>query len=289
MRNRGVDLAIGYTGRFGDGNWSITLNASHYKNEILRIDGVQDFFFGDNITARYGFRTINQVGDPIGAFYGLLSDGFFEDQTAVDAHAAQDGKAPGRLRFVDLDGDGQVTADDRTIMGDPHPDLTAGLDLEFTRGAFDFSATLFGSFGNEIMDVNKQFYVFQNFSTNVRKDLLTDSWEPGKTDAKYPRLDVNDTFSGQQVSDYYIESGTYVRLRNLILGYRVPQSWITGMRVYLQAENLITLTGYPVLDPALPAQAQGGAAGDVRDQYRGWDRGAYPNNKLISMGINVTF
>jgi TonB-linked SusC/RagA family outer membrane protein len=295
MRNRGIDFSIGYTGDFGDGVWSATLNASHYKNEILRIDGVQDFFFGDNITARYGFKSINEVGGEIGAFYGLISDGFFENQGAVDAHASQDGAAPGRLRFRDVNGDGVIDLDDRTAIGSPHPDLTAGLDLAFTRGAFDFSATVFGTFGNEIMEVNKQFYVFQNFSTNVRRELLSEAAvvEGGQLmnpeTAKYPRLDVNDTFSGQQVSDFYIEDGSYVRLRNLQIGYLLPQSWVTGMRVYVQAENLFTITGYPSLDPALPAQAQSEAAGDVRDQYRGWDRGAYPANRLLSLGINATF
>jgi hypothetical protein len=212
----------------------------------------------------------------------------------VDGHADQDGAAVGRLKFRDFNNDGIVNADDRTIIGDPHPDFSGGVDLELNYGRFDFSATVFGTFGNDIMDVNKQFYIFQNFSTNVRADMLTDAavvvdGVVTNPDAKYPRLDRNDTFSGQQVSSFYIEDGTYVRLRNLQIGYRVPQSWITGARVYLQAENLFTITGYPGLDPALPAQQQGGAAGDVRDQYRGWDRGAYPNNKILSLGINVTF
>jgi hypothetical protein len=148
---------------------------------------------------------------------------------------------------------------------------------------------MFGTFGNEIWDVQKEFYVFRNFSTNVRSDLLTDSWEPGKTDAKYPRLDVNDTFSGQQLSSYYVEDGSYVRLRTLQIGYRIPQSWIPNTRVYVQGENLLTFTGYPGLDPSLPAASVFGAAGDIRDQYRGVDRGTYPSNKVISFGINTTF
>ncbi len=294
MRNRGIDFAIGYGGNIGSGSWRVTFNGSHYKNEILRIDGVQDFFLGDNIGARYNFRSINEVGHPIGTFYGLINDGIFMDQADVDGHADQDGKAVGRLKFRDLDGDGQVTADDRTIIGDPHPDFVGGLDFELDWGAWDFSATVFGSFGNDIMDVNKQFYIFQNFSTNVRSDLLTDAAvvENGvvtNPDAKYPQIDRNDTYSGQNVSSFYVESGTYVRLRNLQIGYLLPQSLISGARVYLQAENLFTLTGYPGLDPGLPAQATGGAAGDERDQYRGWDRGSYPSSRTLSLGVNVTF
>jgi hypothetical protein len=294
MKNTGIDVSLGFTGSIGDGTWGITLNGSTYKNEIVRIDGVQDFFFAEAEGARYGFKTINQIGDPIGMFYGLICDGIFQDDADVSGHATQDGAAPGRLKFRDVDGDGAVTADDRGIIGSPHPDLTAGLDLEFNIGRFDFSATIFGSFGNEIMDVNKQFYVFQNFSTNVLEELLTESAvvENGAVtnpDAKYPRLDRNDTFSGQQVSSFYVEDGTYVRLRNLQIGFQVPQSLVTGARVYLQAENLLTLTGYPGLDPALTPQSVGGAAGDVRDQYAGWDRGNYPSSRTLSLGINVTF
>jgi len=302
MKNTGIDFTLGYTGSIGGGSWRVAFNGSHYSNEIVRIDGVQDFFyFGASDIGRYGFQTINQVGHPIGSFYGLEADGFFEDDAAVADHATQDGAAPGRIRFVDqltvdTDGDGVfdevdgvINAEDRVIIGSPHPDFTAGLDMSLNVGAFDVFATVFGSFGNEIWNVQKQFYVFRNFSTNVRRDLLTDSWEPGKTDAKYPRLDVNDTFSGQQVSSYYVEDGSYVRLRTLQIGYRLPERLIPNTRVYIQAENLFTLTGYSGLDPALPAANVFGPAGDVRDQYRGVDRGAYPNNKSFSFGVSTKF
>jgi hypothetical protein len=290
MRNRGIDFSLGYTGSVGDGGtWSVSFNGSHYRNKIVRIDGVQDFFYGP-VETRYGNQVINQIDYPMGSFYGLVTDGFFEDAAAVAAHATQDGAAPGRIRFVDLDEDGQITADDRTIIGSPHPDFTAGLDLSVQIGRWDFSATVFGTFGNEIWDVQKEFYVFRNFSTNVRRDLLTDSWTPETAaTAKYPRLDANDTFSGQQLSDFYVEDGSYVRLRNLQIGYRLPQSFITDARVYVQAENLFTLTGYSGLDPALPAASLFGSAGDIRDQYRGIDRGAYPSNRTISLGISATF
>jgi TonB-linked SusC/RagA family outer membrane protein len=300
MKNKGIDFSLGYTGTIGGGSWRVSFNGSHYRNEIVRIDGVQDFFFGP-VSTRYGNQVINQVGHPIGSFYGLEFDGFFEDDAAVTSHATQDGAAPGRIRFkdqltVDTDDDGVpdetdgvINADDRVIVGSPHPDFTAGLDFSLNIGRFDFFATIFGTFGNEIWDVQKEFYVFRNFSTNVRRDLLTDSWEPGRTDATYPRLDVTDTFSGQQLSSYYVEDGSYVRLRTLQIGYRLPERLIPNTRVYVQAENLFTLTGYSGLDPALPAANIFGAAGDIRDQYRGVDRGSYPSNKTFSFGVSTTF
>src|SRR6185503_17044370 len=117
------------------------------------------------------------------------------------------------------------------------------------------------------------------FSTNVKSDLLANSWTPQNTNSKYPRLDVNDLYS-HAISSYYVQSGTYTRLRNVQLGYNVPASmarWIQSARVYLQADNLFTITGYEGLDPALPAANILGPAGDVRDQYRGIDRGSYPS------------
>jgi len=292
MKNTGIDFSLGYRGTIGEGTlWSVTFNGSRYKNKIVQISGdTSDFFFGP-IATRYGNQVINKVGEPIGSFYGLVADGFFLDANDVASHATQDGAAPGRIKFRDVNGDGQITLADRTVIGSPHPDFTAGLDLTLRRGAWDLSATLFGTFGNEIFDVQKEFYVFRNFSTNVRKDLLTDSWTPQNPNAKYPRLDYNDNFS-HAISSFYIEDGSYVRLRSLQLGYTIPPAWIRWIpasRVYIQAENLFTITGYPGLDPALPAANIFGPAGDIRDQYRGVDRGTYPSNRTIMIGITTSF
>ena len=208
----------------------------------------------------------------------------------VAAHAQQDGAAPGRIKFRDVNGDGEITLADRTIIGNPHPDVTAGLDLGLRWRAWDFNATLFGSFGNDIFDVQKEFYVFRQFQSNVRRDLLTDSWTPQNPNAKYPRLDESDTYS-PQISSFYVEDGSYVRLRNVELGYTVPSTWawLPGVRVFLQAENLFTATSYSGLDPALPAASFTGAAGDIRDQYRGIDRGTYPSNRTITLGFSARF
>ncbi|HJQ20366.1 MAG TPA: SusC/RagA family TonB-linked outer membrane protein [Gemmatimonadaceae bacterium] len=297
MDNKGVDVSLGYHGS----GWNATLNGAHYKNKIVSIDGETDFFYGPN-GERYGNPVINKVGYPIGAFYGLVNEGFFNSQAEADARSGtacgappkqpcQDGAAPGRIKFKDINGDGVVNLADRTVIGSPHPNFSGGLDLGYSRGNWDLSGTIFGTFGNDIFDTQKQWYVFRNFSTNVRKDLLTDSWTPTHTNAKYPILDQNDNFS-HQFSDYYVEDGSYVRLRSLQLGYNIPprfSRWTAASRVYLQAENLFTITGYDGLDPALPAIATTGPAGDIRDQYRGVDRGSYPSNKVFSIGLVTSF
>jgi TonB-linked SusC/RagA family outer membrane protein len=286
MKNRGFDFSIGHTGE----RWNATFQGSHYKNEIVSIDGVQKFFYGP-ISTRFGNQVINRVGDPIGAFYGLQADGLFKDAADVAAWPAQDGKAPGRIRFRDINGDGKVNSDDRTIIGTPHPDFTGSLDLGYRYGNFDVSGTIFGSFGNEIFDAQKEFYVFRQFSTNVVADRLANSWTPTNTSAKYPKLDVSDDYS-RTLSSFYVEDGSFVRMRNIQLGYNVParfSRWLSASRVYLQAENLFTITGYEGLDPSLPAADVNGAAGDIRDQYRGIDRGVYPSSKTFSIGFTTSF
>jgi TonB-linked SusC/RagA family outer membrane protein len=315
MKNRGIDFSLGYRGTLGEKTvWSVNFTGSHYKNEITNIDNSSEKFFGPNPT-RLADHVVNQIGHPIGSFYGYQADGYFQSATEIAqlnaaAQAAaggdttvryQNGAAPGRIKFRDLNGDGRVTApDDFTVVGSPHPDFTAGLDFSLRRGAWDVSLTVFGTFGNQIFDDQKDFYVFRDFSTNVRKDLLTDSWcmagdegctNPANPNAKYPRIDDNDVFS-RQVSSYYVEDGSYVRLRNLQIGYTVPPAWIRWIpaaRIYVQAENLFTITGYPGLDPALPAQNFTGDAGDIRDQYRGVDRGSYPTSRTFTIGISTTF
>ena len=310
MQNTGFDFAVAYSGTMGTNKvWSVAFNGSHYKNEILVIDGLSTQFIGP-VNTRIGNAVINQVGQAIGSFYGLQANGYFPDSANALAHRDTLGTCPtapcqtdarvGRIRFVDVNGDGHITAADRTIIGSPHPDFTGGLDLGLRAGNWDFSATVFGSFGNDIFDSQKDFYVFRDFSTNVVKDRLTDSFclpadegctNPYNQNAKYPRLDQFDAQS-PIISSYYVENGSYVRLRTLQIGYTIPPTlfrWLPQGRVYIQAENLITITGYEGLDPSLPAQAAFGASGDLRDQARGIDRGTYPTNRTITIGISTTF
>ncbi|HZE09424.1 MAG TPA: SusC/RagA family TonB-linked outer membrane protein [Gemmatimonadaceae bacterium] len=286
MRNTGFDFSLGHTGSW----WNATFNGSHYKNTILSIDGVQTFFFGPGSTRLGNNITINEVGHPIGSFYGYVADGYFQNAADIAAHATQDGAAPGRIKFRDINGDGVINANDRTIIGSPHPSFTAGLDLGAHHGNWDASATIFGTYGNKIFENQMDFYVFQDFSSNVRKDLLANSWTPQNPNAKYPILDINDTFSDKP-SSYYVKDGSYTRLRSLQVGYTLPGSarYLPGARVYLQGENLFTKTNYDGLDPALPPANATGAAGDIRDQFMGVDQGAYPTNRIFSIGIVTSF
>ena len=285
MRNTGFDFSVGHQAT----SWNVTFNGSHYTNKIIAINGAQDFFYGP-ISTRFGNQVINKVGSPVGAFYGYVFDGFFRDAADVTAHATQDGAAPGRIKFRDVNKDGKIDLNDRTVIGSPHPKFTAGLDLGARRGNFDASATIFGSYGNKIFENQMEFYVFREFETNVRSDLLQNSWTPQNLNAKYPRLDALDKYSST-ISSFYVKDGSYTRLRNVQLGYTLPSEarYLPGARVYLQGDNLFTRTNYDGLDPSLPAANITGSAGDVRDQYRGVDRGSYPSNKIFSVGIVTSF
>ncbi|MDF1576637.1 MAG: TonB-dependent receptor [Bacteroidales bacterium] len=289
MENKGIDFSVGYRSKLtGEFQWEIEFIGSHYTNEIVQIDGVQDFFYGPQ-GGRKGTFVINQVGYPISSFYGYKQDGIFQNQGEVDAHATQDGKAVGRFRYEDVNGDGAINAEDRTIIGNPHPDFTGGVNFSASWKNFDMSMFLFGSYGNDIWNQNYEFTVFRLYSTNVRQDRLTDSWTPTNTDAKYPLLDQNDQFS-DQYSSFYVEDGSYLRMKNLQLGYTVPKAgWFQNIRIYIQGQNLFTLTKYTGLDPALPTISTTGSSGNQSDQAMGIDYGPYPANRIFSIGINANF
>ena len=296
MRNKGFDFSIGHQAA----SWNATFNGSHYSNKIVAITAGRQSFFGP-IATRFGNQVINQVGSPIGSFYGYIADGLFRDAAEAALHTpaggcsattnyCQTGAAMGRMKFRDVNGDGDITGADQTIIGSPHPSFTAGLDLGARRGNFDVSATIFGSYGNDIFENQMEWYVFREFQTTVRQDLLANSWTPTNPNAKYPRIDFSDTYS-YALSSYYVKDGSYTRLRNVQVGYTLPSSsrYLSGARVYLQGDNLFTMTSYEGLDPALPAANINGAAGDIRDQYRGVDRGAYPSNRIFSIGVSTSF
>ncbi len=316
MRNTGIDFSVGYHSTAGGTVWSVSFNGSHYRNEITKIDGVQTFFFGRGASVvREQNAVRNDLGHPLGSFYGLIAEGYYVDSLDAAPYWSQ-GARPGRIKFRDVDGDGQITAADRTFIGSPHPDFTAGLDLAVRRGNWELSATVFGTFGGQIFNTQKYWYAFRYFQTNVAKDMLTNSAQlngdceplpppgpglpspgyncPGRlinADAKYPRLDNSDDFS-RQFSSYWVEDGSYVRLRTLQIAYNLPPAivrWIPAARVYLQAENLFTISGYSGLDPSLPVPATNGNTGDIRDEARGIDQGVYPSNRIITIGISTTF
>ena len=298
MTNNGFDLGIGYKGEIGSElTFTVDLNLSQYKNEIDRIDGITDFFYPNSSQGRIDNRlpeqiNINQIGYSISSFRGYRLDGIYQTQEELDA-LDQPGAQIGGLRFKDLNGDDAITDADLDIIGNPHPDFTYGLNLGLNYRNFDFAAFFVGSQGNEIFNYVKLFTHFRQFFANVSKDYYHSNGTGGS-----PRLNILDT-SSRHASEYYVEDGSYLRLGQLQIGYTVPlpSAWkntLSRLRVYVQGQNLFTVTDYSGLDPALSNANIGDFSNNVQgnflnDLWTGFDLGQYPSNKLFTFGVTAEF
>jgi TonB-linked SusC/RagA family outer membrane protein len=298
MTNTGWDLGLGYKGQItGDLRFNVDLNLSHYKNEIDRIDGITTFFYPNALQGRIDNRlptqiNINQVGHSISSFRGYRLDGIYRTQEELDA-LDQPGAQIGGLRFKDLNDDGAITDADLDIIGNPHPDLTAGLMLGAGYKNFEFSAFFVGSFGNDIFNYTKLFTHFRQFFSNVSREYYQENGTGGE-----PKLNILDT-SSRQASEYYVEDGSYVRLGQLQIAYKVPvpsglKNTLSGLKVYVQGQNLFTITKYDGLDPALSNANIGDFNMNVQgnflnDLWTGFDIGQYPSNRLFTFGVSAQF
>jgi len=288
MKNSGVDLQLIYRNQWGDFGFEGNLTFTTYKNEITKIAEGIEFFdeFPGDVGSRIGTFTRNEVGSAMSSFYGYQVQGLFQSSGEVSGAATQDGAEEGFFRFQDTDGDNNITPDDRTFIGDPNPDFTYGLNLVFTYKNFDLTTFFYGSQGNDIFNWNLWWTDFwPSFQGQKSDNLLNGSWTPSNTGATTPKASNKSTFStNTQSTSYFIEDGSFTRLKNLQLGYTftpasLGNSGIKSLRIYLQGVNLFTATKYTGLDPEL--------GGDDRDF--GIDRGNYPNVKQYLVGLNIGF
>ncbi len=285
MENKGFDFELGYRDNFGDLGFSGNFELTHYKNQIVSIAEGYDYFDYGGGTTRIGAAHRNMVGEEMSSFFGYNYLGLFQSQDEIDASATQTGAAPGFLKFEDTDGDGEITTDDRTIIGSPHPDFTYGLNLDLSYKGFDLNAYFYGSQGNEIFNWNLWWIDFwASFQGQKAKRLLYESWTPEHPENTVPKASNTSNFStSEQVNSYYIEDGSFLKMKNLQLGYTLPQSLVSkinmkSLRVYVQMVNPFTFTKYSGLDPEL--------GGD--DRAFGSDTGNYPNVKQVIFGLNLT-
>lgn len=292
MENKGFDITAGYRKSITkDLSFNTSLNLSHYKNKIVKVaDNTDEFNSAGNLTERLPQGSavyINRKGYPISSFQGFIVEGLITTEAERAKHTGTGATYIGGLKFKDVNGDGKVDQSDNTIIGSPHPDFTAGLNLGVTFKNIDVNAFLFGSFGNDIFNATLIQSYFMNFNSNVIKDILE---KEGK--GNYPKINGNDA-SSRSASTFYVEDGSYVRLANLSIGYRVPKNvfgklGLAGARVYLQGQNLLTFTKYSGVDPAV-SNANIGNGGNLNDTSMGYDNGNYPANKMMTLGINLDF
>ena len=279
MKNNGWELTMTYRSpQYGDFSWNGTFNISQYKNELVK--------FNDVVTSQGGDYRL-MVGQPMGVYYGYVTDGIFQNEDQVSNHAIQQGKGVGRLIFRDIDGNGVVDDNDRCIIGDPNPDFALGLNLDFNYKGFTLSAFFSGEFGFDIYNTTRRQLEFMHYgggsSTNHGVDILN-AWSPTNTDATIPALTMVDNNNETRMSNYFVEDGSYLKLKYLKLNYQLPTNiakaiFASNINVFGQVENIFTITKYKGLDPEV---ILGGYGARV-------DSGLYPRARTFTLGLNVTF
>lgn len=282
MENKGLEFALNYRNREKAFKYSFGANVSFVSTEVITLgEGGEPITSGNVFSAGSVART--EVGNPIGAFYGYVTQGLFQSQAEVEAHAFQnENTAAGDIRFADLNGDGVIDNSDRTFIGNPTPDFTYGLTFDAEYKGFDFSMFLQGVEGNEIYNGIVRY----DFSYTNRPQSVLNRWTGPGTSTSEPRVTIDDPNRNARVSDRFVEDGSYLRIKNIQLGYNLPKRLLESIhmdkcRFYLSAQNLWTLTQYSGLDPEI-GSTQG--ALDI-----GIDRGFYPQARTFVGGINVIF
>lgn len=278
MENRGWEIAVSYMSpSYGDFSWSGSLNVSQYRNKLLRLNSLQKFIGGDQ-------RLI--PGQPMGVYYGYVCDGIFQNEAQVAEHATQQGAAPGRLIYRDIDGNGEIDDNDRCIIGDPNPDLSLGLNLAFRYKSLSLEMFFAGDLGFDIQNHMKRQLLsmsYGNLSTNRSAEILN-AWTPTNTNTDIPALSLTDDNNESRFSTYYVEDGSYMKMKYLKLSYALPEHIVRkiGLRnleIYGQVENLFTITSYTGLDPELLPGEYGARI----------DNGAYPRPRTFTVGLNLQF
>jgi TonB-dependent starch-binding outer membrane protein SusC len=313
--NNGFEILVGYRNMKGEFTWDVSANFTKIKNEITELTKNQDFlvydtqFVPNHIDNWLGF-TRSYVGGSIGTFYGYRADGIFQTQQEIDAlnQLAPDGIyqestgdnpiAPGDRRFKDLDGNGKITSEDREIIGNPFPDFYGGMDFNASYKNFELGLSFYGSYGNDILNFVKveleSLGQFGNTNayTNVSKEYFNNRWTTENPSDTYARAVVEDVNRNTRVSDYYVEDGSFLRLRNIQLAYNVSTEVLdkigfSNLKIYVSGQNLLTITGYSGLDPEIGTVTD--VSGRSGVQTRGLDFGSYPNTQTYTLGVNLQF
>ena len=280
VENSGFEFAIGYNYDSGnDFGFGINYNVTFIENEVTLVNNEAGFLQGGSFGVGQEPPSRFEAGFPIGYFFGLETDGIFQNQAAVDTHATQANAAPGDLRFIDQNGDGIIDSNDRTDIGNPIPDATMGLNISVNYKNFDFTAYAFASLGNEIVRNYERAQPLVNQSVFVL-DRFTGVGSTNET----PRVTTGAT-SNTLFSDFFVEDGSFVRLQNAQIGYTFPQALIDRfgadkLRLYFSANNIFTFTEYRGFDPSASSGAPIGA---------GIDPGFYPVPRTFLLGVNFNF
>ncbi len=289
VRNRGFEIESGFRQIVGDWRVSLSLTGTYNKNEVTSIENDEGRLFGAGVSTSMDHVAMAMVGKPIAFFWGYETAGIFQSMEEVQNHVNSEGVViqprarPGDLIFVDHNDDGQITDEDRVKIGNPYPDFTMGFNMDLDWRSWDLNMFWYGSFGNDIFTGGTRRHDLP--MPNWKEDVL-DRWTEENPSTTHPRVTINDPNGNYtRPSDFFIEDGSFVRLRNISLGYSLPPritnlAGASRLRVYVAAQNLLTFTGYSGHDPEI------GAYGPLNV---GIDRNIYPQARTITMGINLDF
>jgi TonB-linked SusC/RagA family outer membrane protein len=280
--NRGVDFSLtthNFTGAGGSLNWSTTLNVSAYKTLLESLGAGKPYdgptYLSKDVITRF------DVGQAFGSFFGYTAEGLFQTPEEVKAAPRQEAfTSAGDIRFKDLNGDGVINASDRSYIGNPNPNFTFGMTNTLTYKGFDLSFFIQGVQGNDVYNLNRFLTESALYSASNGSTRVLNRWTGPGTSNDVPRAVTGDPNRNLRVSTYYIEDGSYVRLKNLTFGYSLPQSVVKlvaakQLRVYFTAQNLVTLTKYTGFDPEVSTT--------------GIDIGVYPQSRVLMGGVNIGF
>ncbi len=287
IQNKGIEAALTYKTAVGAVRLNAGLTYTHFTNEVINVAGESGFLQGWSWPVRNTPITRMSEGFPVGHFVGYVTDGIFQSEAEVFSHLNANGdllqpKAkPGDLKFMDINGDGEINSDDITDIGSPWPDHILGLTLSANYKGFDISAIFSAQLGHEIFRAYERSDItYTNYQT-----FWLDRWTPENPGNTYPRLVSTDPNNNQRPSDFYLEDASFVRLRNLQIGFSLPATLLDkirlkGLRIYFSANNVFTLTDYTGFDPDI------GTNGWILDT--GIDKGFYPTNKVFGGGLKIT-
>ncbi|TVQ66448.1 MAG: TonB-dependent receptor [Balneolaceae bacterium] len=289
VRNRGFEIESGFRQIVGDWRVSLSLTGTYNKNEVTSIENDEGRLFGAGVSTAMDHVAMAMVGKPIAFFWGYETAGIFQTMDDVQNHVNSEGEViqpnarPGDLIFVDHNDDGQITDDDRVKIGNPYPDFTMGFNVDLDYKNWDLNMFWYGSFGNDIFTGGTRRHDLP--MPNWKDDVL-DRWTEENPSTTHPRVTISDPNGNYtRPSDFFVEDGSFVRLRNISLGYTLPpgitdRAGASRLRVYVAAQNLLTFTGYSGHDPEI------GAFGALNV---GIDRNIYPQARTVTMGINLDF
>lgn len=287
IQNKGFEAAVSYRQTIGEFKFNTRLNYTTFKNKVIEVPGSSNFINGWNWPVRNAAITRMSEGEPVGHFVGYQTLGIFQSQAEVFSHLSSDGDvlqpnaSSGDLIFADVNGDGTINSDDITSIGSPWPGHIVGLNASTGYKGFDFSVLFSTQIGHDIFRTYERSDItFTNYQA-----FWLDRWTESNPGSEYPRLVSNDPNGNQRPSDFYVEDGSFLRLRNIQLGYNLPQQLLekvklSAVRIYLSGNNLLTLTNYNGFDPEI------GTNGWILDT--GIDKGYYPSNKTVGGGIKIT-